>query len=140
MSLRRIFVLVLREPACICGPGSGSSIVDVRAVGPRCTGTPPESGSCFVTAPTPFVVRSQPVMRSLRNNVLAICLIFEAARPPPGAPGGSSWVGGIEGVDTCGVSPKLFASFFGAAGDAGRFFLGFRPRLLGMTMREVWHG
>jgi hypothetical protein len=101
MSLRRIFVLVRREPARICGPGSGSSLVDVRAVGPRCTGTPPESGSCFVTALTPFVVRSQPVMRSLRNNVLAICLIFEAARSPSGAAaGGGSWAGNIDREDT----------------------------------------
>jgi hypothetical protein len=74
-------------------------------------------------------------MRSLRNNVLAICLIFEAA--PGAAAGGDSWFGKIEGVETCGVSPKLFAGCFGAAGDAGRFFLGFRPRLLGMIMREV---
>ena len=115
--------------------------IDVRAFGLRCTGTPPEAGSCFATAPTPFVVWSQPVMRSQRNNLLAICLIFEAARSPSGAAaGGSSWVGRIEGVDTCGVSPKLFAGFFGAAGDGGRFFLGFRPRLLGMDMREGWHG
>ena len=33
-------------------------------------------------------------MRSQRNNLLAICLIFEAARSPSGAAaGGSSWVG-----------------------------------------------
>jgi len=133
MNLRRIFVLVLQEPACICGPGSGSSIILMRAL---------RSSLHRYSARNradALVVWSQRVNQ--RNNVLATCLIFEAARPPPGAaPGGSSWVGGIEGVDTCGVSPKLFASFFGAAGDAGRFFLGFRPRLLGMTMREVWHG
>ena len=70
--------------------------IDVRAF--RCTGTPPEAGSCFATAPTPFVVWSQPVMRSQRNSLLAICLIFEAARSPSGAAaGGSSWVGRIRG-------------------------------------------
>jgi hypothetical protein len=53
------------------------------------------------TAPPPFVVWSQPVMRSQRNNVLAICLIFEAARSPSGAAaGGGSWAGKIDREDT----------------------------------------
>jgi hypothetical protein len=108
--------------------------IECAGFGLRRTDTPPESGSCFATAPTPFAVWSQPVMRSQRNNVLAICLNFKAARSPSGAAaGGSSWVGKIDGEDTCGVSPKVFAGFVGAAGDAGRFFLGFRPRLLGMV-------
>jgi hypothetical protein len=51
--------------------------------------------------PTRFVVWSQPVMRSQRNNVLAICLIFEAARSPSGAAaGGGSWAGNIDREDT----------------------------------------
>jgi hypothetical protein len=75
--------------------------IDVRAFGLRCTGTPPEAGSCFATAPTPFLVWSQPVMRSQRNNLLAICLIFEAARSPSGAAaGGGSWAGNIDREDT----------------------------------------
>ena len=37
-------------------------------------------------------------MRSQRNSLLAICLIFEAARSPSGAAaGGSSWVGRVRG-------------------------------------------
>jgi hypothetical protein len=40
-------------------------------------------------------------MRSQRNNVLAICLIFEAARSPSGAAaGGGSWAGNIDREDT----------------------------------------
>jgi hypothetical protein len=78
-------------------------------------------------------------MRSQRNNVIAICLIFEAAST--GAAGGvSSWFGKMDGEETCGVWSKLFAGFFGAAGNRRRFFFGFRPRLLGMSMHVVWHG
>jgi hypothetical protein len=73
------------------------------------------------------------VTRSQRHNVIAICLLFEAARSPCGTTAsGCSWEGSIDGEDTCGVLLKLFEGFFGAAGDAARFFFGFRPRLLGM--------
>jgi hypothetical protein len=82
------------------------------------------------------VVWSQPVVRSQRHNVIAICLIFEAARSPCGAAaGGGSWDGSIDGEDTCGVLLKLFDGFFGAAEDGTGFFFGFRPRLLGMGKR-----
>jgi hypothetical protein len=58
----------------------------------------------------PYVGWSQPVMRSQRNSLLAIWLIFEVAPSPSGAAAGSSsWVGRIEGVGTCGVSPNLCA-------------------------------
>jgi hypothetical protein len=83
-------------------------------------------------------VRSQPVARSHRHNVIAICLIFEAGCSPCGATAdGGSWEGSIDGEDTCGVLLKLFADFFGAARDAARFFFGFRPRLLGMGTRRL---
>jgi hypothetical protein len=53
---------------------------------------------------TPAVVWSQPVMRSQRHNLFAICLIFEADRSPSGAAaGGCSWDGKSDGEDTCGV-------------------------------------
>ena len=88
---------------------------------------------CFAAAakPSGWI---QPVMRSQRHNVIAICLIFEAARSPCGAAaGGGSWDGSIDGEGTCGVLLKLFDGFFGAAKDGTRFFFGFRPRLLGMV-------
>jgi hypothetical protein len=51
------------------------------------------------------MVWSQPAMRSQRHNLIAICLIFEAARSSSGAAaGGSSWDGKIDGEGTCGVS------------------------------------
>jgi hypothetical protein len=79
------------------------------------------------------VVWSQPVVRSQRHNVIAISLIFEAARSPrDAAAGGGSWDGSIDGEYTCGVLLKLFVDFLGAAGNGARFVFGFRPRLLGM--------
>ena len=76
-------------------------------------------------------------MRSQRHNVIAICLIFEAARSPCGAAAGGSRDGSIDGEDTCGVLLMLFDGFFGAAEDGTGFFFGFRPRLLGMGRRGV---
>ena len=83
-------------------------------------------------------MRSQPVVRSHRHNVIAICLIFEAGCSRCGATAdGSSWEGSIDGEDACGVL-LIFAAFFGAAGDVARSFFGFRPRLLGMVIGG-WH-
>jgi hypothetical protein len=75
----------------------------------------------------------QPVVRSQRHNVIAICFIFDAGCSCRGAvAGGGPWGGCVDSGDTCGVLLKLSNRFLGAAVAGARFFFGFRPRLLGI--------
>src|SRR5262249_61768065 len=62
----------------------------------------------------------------------AICFIFGAGCSWRGAvANGGSWGGCVDNGGSCGVVLKLSKRFFGAL-SGGRFFFGFRPRLLGI--------
>jgi hypothetical protein len=70
--------------------------------------------------------------RTIAVASFAICFIFRVGRSWRGAvANGGSWDGCVANGSSCGVVLKLSNPFFGALAGA-RFFLGFRPRLLGI--------